>query len=131
MPAKYSRLSKRKRKKILECFALDLTATQTATLVGVQRKTINEWFGRFREYILHYQEKQVGVSSGEFELDESYFGGPKKKLHAEDRRKRGRGAENKVPVFGIKKRSDGKVYVQVIENASRATLFPIVRRLIK
>lgn len=130
MPVKYSRLSKQKRKKILECFALDLTATQTAKLVGVQRKTVDGWFARFREYILKYQEEQVNSSSGEFELDESYFGGPKKKTHAEDRRKRGRGAENKVPVFGIKKREDGTVYTQIIKNASRATLFPIVRRLI-
>ena len=32
--------------------------------------------------------------SGEIELDESYFGYPKKKKHAADRRKRGRGREN-------------------------------------
>ena len=40
----------------------------------------------------------------------------RKKLHAGDRRKRGRGAENKVPVFGIKKRDDGTVYTKIIEN---------------
>ena len=34
--------------------------------------------------------------SGEVELDESYFGGPRKKIHTRDRRKRGRGAENKA-----------------------------------
>ena len=69
--------------------------------------------------------------SGEVELDESYFGGPRKKLHAKDRRKRGRGAENKVPVFGIKKREDGSVYTQIIKNASKQELLPIIRRLVK
>ena len=65
--------------------------------------------------------------SGEIELDESYFGGPRKKKHAQDRRKRGRGAENKVPVFGVLKR-DGKVHTQIIKNASTQELMPIVRK---
>jgi transposase len=81
--------------------------------------------------IAHFQEEQVHQSSGSFELDESYFGGPRKRRHAADRRKRGRGAENKVPVFGIKKRDDGTVYTKIIENASKATLFPIIKDLIK
>jgi transposase len=68
--------------------------------------------------------------SGEVELDESYFGGPKKKKHAKDRRKRGRGAENKVPVFGIKKREDGTVYTQIIKNASKQELLPIIKKLV-
>lgn len=78
---------------------------------------------QFRSWIAEFQEQQVKQSSGSFELDESYFGGMTKKLHAKDRRKRGRGAENKVPVFGIKKRDDGTVYTKIIENASRTTLF--------
>jgi transposase-like protein len=65
-----------------------------------------------------------------FELDESYFGGMRKKIHAQDRRKRGRGAENKIPVFGIKKRDDGTVYTKIIENASKQTLFPIIKQLV-
>ena len=77
-----------------------------------------------------YQEEQFAKSSGEFELDESYFGGIKKKTHADERRKRRRGTENKVPVFDIKKRDDGTVYTQIIKNASKATLMPIVKKLI-
>ncbi len=105
-------------------------ATQTARLVSVQRKTVNRWYIQFRTWIAEFQEKQAEQSSGEFELDESYFGGVKKKTHAEERRKRGRGSENKIPVFGIKKRDDGTVYTQIIENASKRTLMPIVKRLI-
>ena len=130
MLLKYSRLSKQKRRKIIECFSLDLTASQTATFVGINRNTVNTWYIMLREKIALYQEEQVALSSGEFELDESYFGGLRKKTHANDRRKHGRGAENKVPVFGIKKRNDGTVYTQIIENASRATLLPIVKRLV-
>lgn len=115
----------------MQCFCADLSATQTATLVGVNRNTVNVWFMIFRIAIASFQEEQVQQSSCSFELDESYFDGPRKKLHAQDRRKRGRGAENKVPVFGIKKRDDGTVYTKIIENASKQTLFPIIRDLIK
>ena len=131
MPLKYRRLSKQKVNKILLCFCTDLSATQTAQLVGVNRNTINTWYLRFRMELAVFQAEQVHQSSGSFELDESYFGGPRKKRHADDRRKRGRGAENKVPVFGIKKRDDGTVYTKIIENASKQTLFPIIRDLIK
>lgn len=130
MPIKYRRLSKNKVNKILRCFSADISATQTAQITGINRKTINAWYGRFRVALAEFQEEQVKQSSGDFELDESYFGGPRKKAHAEDRRKRGRGAENKIPVFGIKKRNDGTVYTKIIENAQRKTLFPIIRDLI-
>ena len=130
MPEKYSRLTKTKVNKILKCFCADLNATQASALTGLNRKTINDWYYTFRVHLAEFQEQQAQQSSGEFEMDESYFGGPRKKLHAKDRRKRGRGAENKVPVFGIKKRDDGTVYTKIIENASRKTLFPIIKELI-
>lgn len=117
-------------KKLIECFATDVSATQAATLAKVNRNTANLWYRHMREKILLYQEEVLGQMSGEIELDESYFGGPKKKKHAADRRKRGRGAENKVPVFGIKKREDGKVYTQIIKNASKQELLPIIKRLV-
>ena len=131
MPYKFRRITKTKVNKILRCFAEDIGATQTAKLVGVNRNTVNDWYNTFREKILEYQEQENGSFHGEIELDESYFGGPRKKLHAKDRRKRGRGAENKVPVFGIKKREDGRVYTQIIKNASKQELLPIIRRLVK
>ena len=130
MPKKYSRLSKRKVNQLMQYFAADLGATQTALLANLNRNTVNDWFNTFRIWIAEYQEEQIAQSAGEFELDESYFGGIKKKTHAKERRKRGRGAENKIPVFGIKKRDDGSVYTQIIPNASKATLFPIIKKLI-
>lgn len=130
MSLKQRKVSKRKVQQILRCFSEDLSATQTARLTNMNRNTVNHWYMFFRKMIVEYQEDQARQSSGEFELDESYFGGIKKKTHADERRKCGRGAENKVPVFGIKKRDDGTVYTQIIKNASKATLMPIVNRLI-
>jgi transposase len=127
---KYRRFTKTKINKILSCFVNDLGATQTSKLLKINRNTINNWFTLFRIEIAKFQDEEVKQSSGEFELDESYFGGLKKKNNANERRKRGRGAENKVPVFGIKKRDDGYVYIQIIENASKTTLLPIIRKLI-
>lgn len=125
-----ARLSKISIRKLIECFVADVSATQARKLAKVNRNTANLWYTSFREKILKYQERENGSFHGEVELDESYFGGPRKKNHAKDRRKRGRGAENKVPVFGIKKREDGKVYTQIIKNASKQELLPIIRRLI-
>ena len=57
---------------------------------------------------------------GEIEVDESYFGGRRKG-------NRGRGAADKIPVFGLLKRC-GKVYNKIIPDASGTTLMPIIER---
>jgi len=124
------RIKKATIKKLIRFFAEDINATKTAHLIGINRNTTNLWYMHFREKILAHQEHENGSFHGEVELDESYLGGPRRKIHAKDRRKRGRGAENKVPVFGVLKR-DGKVYTQIIKNASKQELLPIIRRLIK
>ena len=57
---------------------------------------------------------------GEFEVDESYSGAKRV------RGKRGRGAAGKTPVFVILKR-DGKVFVNIVKNCSKAELMPIIK----
>jgi transposase len=57
---------------------------------------------------------------GEIEVDESYFGARRVKG------KRGRGAYGKNIVFGIFKRN-GKVYTEIVPDASRKTLQGIIR----
>lgn len=42
------------------------------------------------------------------------------------RGKKGRGAAGKTPVFGLLKR-DGKVFVQIVKNCTRAELMPIIQ----
>jgi len=60
---------------------------------------------------------------GSVELDGGDLGGTRKG-------KRGRGAADKVVVFGILRRND-KVYTAVVEDARAATLMPIVGKKIK
>jgi transposase-like protein len=121
---RYSKLSNYRVKKVMICFCEDLTATQTAKLTGVNRNTINRYYRIFREKIAMYQEQQTQRHgfTGTVELDESYFGG-------ENKGRRGRGTA-KTPVFGIFKRN-GKVYTQIIKNASSAEIRPIINRLVK
>jgi transposase len=107
-------------KKIIRCFSEDLPASKTASLLLINRNTINRYFNLFREAILKDSfTKQVKIS-GEFELDESYFGARRV------RGKRGRGAAGKTPVFGLLKR-DGKVLVEIVKNCSKAQLMPIIQ----
>ena len=117
---KYSKIKNFKVKKILKCFCEDLPATKTASLLQLNRKTIDRYYNIFREKILRASIKETEVISGEIEVDESYFGA--KRI----RGKRGRGAAGKTPVFGLLKR-DGKVFVSVVKNCSKEELLPIIQ----
>ena len=113
-------LSDYKIKKIISCFCADIPASKTAIIVGINRNTINRYFNLFREAIFNASIVDDGKSSGEFELDESYFGAKRV------RGKRGRGAAGKTPIFGLLKR-DGGVYVEIVKNCSREQLMPIIQ----
>jgi transposase-like protein len=117
---KYRRLSTQKVNKIFLCFSEDLTALQTAKVVGVNRNTVNSYFKELREKILAKSLEETTTETGEFELDESYFGARRV------RGKRGRGAAGKTPVFGLLKRG-GKVFTKIVENCSREELMPIIQ----
>lgn len=71
---KYSRLSKYKIKKIIECFSEDITASSAAKILKLNRKTINNYYNEFRRQILEHSLREQEKGLGEFELDESYFG---------------------------------------------------------
>ena len=113
-----SRLSEEKQSRLLEHFVSGSTARCAAALVNINPKTAAYYFHRLREIIALEIQNEV-LLSGEFEVDESYFGGRRKG-------KRGRGASGKVPVFGILKRG-GRVYTQIIPDAKSKTLMPIIR----
>ena len=117
-----SRLSGYKQSRLIELFVAGSTARTSAKLVGVNKSTASYYFHRLRELIYNHSE-DIGFLEGEVEVDESYFGGRRKG-------KRGRGAANKVPVFGLLKRH-GKVYTVVIPNAKTNTLMPIIRQKVK
>ena len=117
MDMRKSRLSNHKQERLIEHFVSGSTARTAAELVNVNKSTAAYYFHRLRE-IIALETQNTHVLSGEFEVDESYFGGTRKG-------RRGRGAAGKVPVFGILKRG-GKVYTQVIPDASSRTLIPII-----
>jgi transposase len=61
--------------------------------------------------------------NGEIELEETYFGGRRKG-------KRGRGAYNKVPVFGILER-DGTVRVDVVKDVTAESLLSMTVKTVR
>lgn len=116
---KRSHISEAKSRQVIRLFCEDMTATQIASLTGLNRNTVNRLLTEIRLAIVAYCEADSPLS-GEVELDESYFGARRV------RGKRGRGAHGKTIVFGLLKRQ-GKVYTQIVPNVSRATLKQIVQ----
>ncbi len=94
-------------------------ATVCTEIVGVNRNTVNSWYNDFRHKIMLQVLAETRTESGEFEVDESYFGAHRV------RGKRGRGAAGKTPAFGLLKRS-GKVIVRIVPDCSKESLMPII-----
>ena len=92
-----SHISEGKFREIVRAFSLDLTASDAAELVGVNRNTINRIYGLIRHRMAWLSFSEV-KDAGVFEVDESYFGARRV------RGRRGRGALGKTPVFGLLKR---------------------------
>jgi transposase len=116
---KRSKISEPVFRHIIKCFALDLTATETAQLSPVSLRSVTVIFDKLRDKIAKWCEQSTPFS-GTIEVDESYFG--PRRIPG----KRGRGASGKTIVFGIFKR-DGKVYTEIVPNARKKTLQRIIR----
>ncbi len=110
--------------KIITCFCIDIEASKTALLLERNRKCINRYFLAFRRLIYAHQQEQKTLFVGTVEADESYFG-PQRLRGQLGPRKRGRGTF-KQPVFGIYERG-GRVYTEIIPNASAHVLRPIIQ----
>ena len=105
-------------------FCADVTASQAALLLGMNRKTINRYYGKFRTAIYTKQEEDMQRFVGIVELDESYFG-PDRIRGKNAPRKRGRGT-NKQPVFGVFERG-GRVYTEIVPDCRKKTLQQVIR----
>lgn len=90
--------------------------TACAEIVGVNRNMVNSWYNDFRHKIMLQVLAETRTESGEFEVDESYFGAHRV------RGKRGRGAAGKTPVFGLLKRG-GKVIVRIVPVCSKGKAY--------
>ena len=123
---KHRRISRQKYSIIFNSFIADVPASKGAEIAGVNRKTADRYFNIFRNTVLKAalsERKNADFENG-IEVDESYFG-PQRV-----RGKRGRGASNKIIVFGLLKRQ-GKVYTQIIKSAQRKEIMPIIRKVVQ
>lgn len=106
----------------------------TATRNGVSAKELQRHLGvtyKCAWRIGHELRKLMGAANGteplssHIEVDETYLGGKEKNKHAGKKLKAGRGTVGKTPVFGMLERN-GDVRAEVVSDAQRATLEPII-----
>ena len=98
---------------------MDFTATETAKLTGIFRRSVTHIYGLLRDKICQWVWQDAPFT-GTIEVDESYFG--PRRIPG----KRGRGASGKTMVFGMFKRQ-GKVYTEIVPGARKKTLEDIIR----
>jgi len=117
---KCTHISERKYREILKLFSEDLSATQISNITNISRPAINRIFNNIRQLIADYCDKNSIFLVDKIEIDESYFGAKRVK------RKRGRGAIEKIKVFEMLKRGD-KIYTQIVSNSFATELVPIIK----
>tara|TARA_B100000745_G_C20027690_1_gene349701 strand:+ start:73 stop:741 length:669 start_codon:yes stop_codon:yes gene_type:complete len=117
-------LSLYRQRKLVSLFCADLTATQTAQVMGINRNTANRYYRVFRERIRDHQLALQSKFGGVVEVDESYFGQSRPRGICGPR-KRGRGS-GKQPVFGIIERG-GRVFTEIVPDVKKKTLQGIIR----
>ena len=118
---KKSRIWIKKTKEIIKYFSLDLPSSKPQEIIGLNPKTIDDWYLYIRKCIFENQAKEKSeVWSGTIEADESYF------WPTRVRWKRWRWAWMKTIVFGLLKRN-WKVYTEIVPDVKAKTLVPIIR----
>lgn len=99
-------------------FVFNTPARVCAEKIGVDRNTVNLWYGRIREGFLDLPDPPC--FAGEVEVDESYFG--------KQRTGYGRPGtiQGQVPVFGLYERKSGLVVAKVVIGTKGADLIPLI-----
>lgn len=97
-----------------------ISSCELARALGVTQKTA--WFMLHR-IRLALRDGSIGKLSGEVEVDETYVGGTKKKMNANQRRRSrgGSGTVGKAVVMGLLERK-GRVIAMAVANPRRSTL---------
>lgn len=106
----------------IKLFELEISALKASKQLKISYNTILKLYDFYRHLILK-ESRDKNEFYGEIELDESYCGGKRKG-------KRGRGARNKVPVFGILERK-GKVCVEIVPDVKSDTLIDLTIKKVK
>lgn len=99
---------------LIKLFELETSSRRIASEIKLSYPTALKATNLIRQTIATESKDYEFLLKGEVEADESYFGGRRKG-------KRGRGAANKIPVFGILERN-GIVSVDVVPNVGAQTL---------
>ena len=99
----------------------EISSIELSKAIGVTQKTAWYLLHKIR-YMLKHRNSNNQLR-GIVEVDETYVGGKKKG-------KRGRGSENKTPVFGAVQRG-GRLSITPVPNTKRKTLEPIIYKQIK
>lgn len=108
---------------LIKLFELELSSSRICKEVGLSYPTALKATNLIREAILSQTKDFHLLLRGEVEADECYFGGRRKG-------NRGRGAKNKVPVFGILERK-GIVSVDIVPNVGAKTLLDMTIKKVR
>lgn len=80
MALKHSKFSSCWRGELLKLFVAGATARTSAELVSVHNKTVALFFRKLRELIADHKEHEFRQAlDGEMQINESYFGGARKR----------------------------------------------------
>jgi len=75
-------------KKRLELFVLEVTARAAADVLNIEHNSAALFYRKIRQVITHHlQNESAEMFEGCIELDESYFGGVRKKENAVEERR--------------------------------------------
>ena len=108
---------------VIKLFELEVSARKIAQQVQLSYPTVLKAVTFLRITIVVSTKGAQELLNGEIELDETYFGGRRKG-------KRGRGAYNKVPVFGILER-DGVVKVEVLKDVTAQSILNMTIKTVR
>lgn len=108
---------------IIKLFELEVSARKIAEQARLSYPTALKAADCLRYSIIAASDDSDRLLGGEIELDESYFGGRRKGKH-------GRGALNKVPVFGILERN-GVVRVDIVKDVSASSLLSMTIKTVR
>lgn len=97
-----------------------ISSIQLSKALGITQKSAWHIAHKIRIMLSQGNEKML---SNVVECDETYIGGKKKG-------KRGRGSENKTPVFGMLQRG-GRLIITPVEDTKRKTIEPIIHASVK